>query len=86
MRPSRLRALKELRRLLQMREKSCSFDSIGPWLDSPEGRLPTNEREVTAFIRERTRLWRESWILPVLEQMIESEQQARKKRQARRRT
>lgn len=32
--------------------------------------LPKSENEVTAFIRERTRIWRQSWILSPLEEAL----------------
>lgn len=50
--------------------ENCSFSNIGP-SDDEVGRLPTNETEVTEFIKRRTRLWRESWILPYLKEMID---------------
>jgi hypothetical protein len=31
---------------------------------------PTNEAEVTAFIEERTRIWRETWIVGMLGEVI----------------
>lgn len=31
---------------------------------------PTNEAEVTAFIEQRTRIWRETWITGMLEEVI----------------
>lgn len=33
--------------------------------------LPTSESEVTEFIRNRTRLWRQSWIDAPLEEVLE---------------
>jgi hypothetical protein len=31
---------------------------------------PTKESEVTAFIEERTRLWRDTWIVGMLDEVI----------------
>lgn len=56
-------ALVELRRMLQLDEQSFSagFDA--------RATITTNE-QANVFIREHTRLWRETWILPVLTDMI----------------
>jgi len=35
-----------------------------------DGLLPKNENEVTEFIKKRTRLYMQSWVLPVLEKMV----------------
>jgi hypothetical protein len=35
-----------------------------------EFKYPTNEAEVTAFIEERTRIWRETWIVGMLGEVI----------------
>ena len=61
-----LLALKEVRQSLTMED--CAFDTLstGPH-DAP---LPKSETEVTDFIRERTRIWRQSWIFPILDQII----------------
>lgn len=73
-RRSRIARLREVYNHLQM--QTCSFDRIGtpkaqPRLD--DGTIVT-ERNVTQFIRERTRLWRESWVLgPLLDVIIELE-------------
>lgn len=32
--------------------------------------FPTSEKEVTLFIKERTRLWRQTWIIPQLKKAI----------------
>lgn len=57
--------LMELRRLLTF-ERS-DFSVIGP---RDEDALPRTEAEVNAFIRERTRLWRESWVFPIIDEML----------------
>lgn len=36
-------------------------------LDDP---LPANEKEVTDFIRRRTRLWRSSWVIGPIEEAV----------------
>lgn len=33
-------------------------------------KYPTNEAEVTAFIEERTRIWRDTWIVGMLAEVI----------------
>ncbi len=55
--------LRELRRMASL--ESASFERIGP-----DAALPTTEAQVTAFIRERTRLHRETWILPIIDQLL----------------
>ena len=47
------------------------FRMIGPDGGRPKLELPTKESEVNAFIRERTRLFFGSSIIPVLDEMIE---------------
>jgi hypothetical protein len=61
-----LEAVRELRRLLTF--ERASFDNVGP---PPVGAaaLPASEKQVNAFIGERTRLWRESWVFPLLDQL-----------------
>jgi hypothetical protein len=41
--------------------------------------LPKTEKEVTEFIRRRTELWRESWIINPLELALEKLNKNRKK-------
>jgi len=59
-----LEAVRELRELLTF--KTSSFHRIGVACD-PKEALPKTEDEVDAFIDERTRLWRESWVFPLLD-------------------
>lgn len=55
----------ELRRLVAY--ESAAFGYIG---GSPaDDPLPKTEKEVTDFIRRRTRLYVGSWILPLLEKL-----------------
>lgn len=57
--------LMELRKLLTL--ETANFSRIGP---RDEDALPRTEAEVNAFIRERTRLWRESWVFPIIDEML----------------
>ena len=57
--------MRELRELLMF--KTSSFHRIGG--TPPDSPLPETEAEVDAFIDERTRLWRESWVFPLLDQL-----------------
>lgn len=45
---------------------NADFGSLGR-----ANQLPTQERQVTKFIRERTRLYRESWIVSPLATIVE---------------
>ncbi len=44
-----------------------AFDHIWAERDDP---LPLEEKEVTAFIRRRTDLWRRTWILAPLKEVL----------------
>lgn len=57
------REIREVIRVATM-ERS-SFSRIG--FDGP---FPTSEAEVNAFIRERTKIWRETWIIGPLEKLL----------------
>lgn len=58
-----LKIVNEVIRTAKM--ESCSFNSI-----CGEGQpLPTSEKEVTEFIKQRTDLWRETWIINELEKV-----------------
>ena len=57
--------LREVRRLATL--ETASFRSVGPATDP----LPADERDVDKFIKDRTRIHRETWILPPLDRMIE---------------
>lgn len=70
MRRSNLTILRDVRKHLQM--ETCGFDNICDPNGPPrlkDGRVVT-ERTVTQFIRERTKLWRESWVLGPLDEVI----------------
>ncbi len=64
-----IHALKVLRHRLTL--TNARFASIGPVDTDPTMRLPTSEDQVDAFIRARTRIWRESWVVPVLNNLID---------------
>ena len=56
----------ELRRLV--RYENAGFAYIGP-LPSKDQELPKYENQATDFIRNRTRLYRESWIEPIVNEL-----------------
>jgi hypothetical protein len=60
-------ALRQLRVHLKM--ERCSFDRIGPWARE-EAPIPVMEKDVTPFIRKRTELWRESWVFPLIDGLL----------------
>ena len=63
--------LRELRRYATF--ESAAFDHCRP--DEEQGmKLPTKESEVTDFIRNRTWLYRHSWILPIIDELLRSAQ------------
>ncbi len=54
--------------LKHARMDNCSFEDIHL---KPEFPLPKKEEQVDAFIKNRTRLWRENWLIPALERALE---------------
>lgn len=46
---------------------NASFGLLWP---DPADPLPTTEAEVTAFIQRRTAVWRDTWILGILDEML----------------
>jgi len=56
--------LKEIKRVATM--KTASFSSI-----ASIGDFPSKEKDVDSFIKERTRLWRRSWLVDPLQKIIE---------------
>lgn len=62
-----IRRLSALRDVLTM--KTASFDKFGP-TDDGKAPLPTKESEVTDFIRNRTEIWRRSWVFPFLDELL----------------
>lgn len=70
MRRGNLSILREVRKHLRM--ETCSFGNLWGRNEPPkfeDGRAVT-EANVTEFINERTKLWRESWVLPGLDEVI----------------
>ena len=59
--------LRALRRVATL--ENAAFDHVGPAY--PPVALPTDESQVTHFIRERTRLYRETWLIPVIDQLLQ---------------
>lgn len=58
--------LRELRQTLTL--ERASFSRL--WDDPERDPLPKCEKEVDAFIRSRTALWRGTWVLPVIDEVI----------------
>jgi hypothetical protein len=58
--------LQEIRRLMTF--ESARFGEL--WDDPQRNPLPKCEADVDAFIRERTRIFRESWILSELDELL----------------
>lgn len=76
---SKLADLERLRELLSL--KGSSFSTMNTdWENDP---LPGSEAEVDDFIRRRTKLWRKSWVLPILERLIKAERRKVEKRRRR---
>jgi hypothetical protein len=69
------RALRRLRQLVSF-DTAC-FGRIGP--TPKEGQLPQTEKEVTDFIRQRTSLYREAWILPLIDALIDGDRRLAEK-------
>jgi hypothetical protein len=68
----RLVALKTLRRRVQW--EGASFGDCAPTAVHGGGHaLPTHEGHVDAFIRERTRLYVKTWILPIIDCLIDGD-------------
>lgn len=62
--------LKELYRTASF--ANAHFDHVTPdWAGEAEGqRPPRNEREVTGFIKARTRIYVDTWVLPLVAQLL----------------
>lgn len=75
MRPMRKRELEYIKRKLQAimnsaRMSNANFSAMG--IDPEHGNLPTQESEVDEFIKERTKLYRNSWIVcPIAELIVQ---------------
>lgn len=63
-----MKVLKDLRKMLTM--ERASFSHIFVSVERGDVPLPTSEDEVDHFIRERTRVWRRSWLLAPLDSLI----------------
>jgi len=61
------KALKELKRHVTM--QTCNFDMHH--FDAEK--LPQDVNQVDAFIKERTRVWRQSWIYPLIDALLGDE-------------
>lgn len=74
-RVTKLDALRKLRSRVMF--ETASFDGVR---NDPDDPLPSNEREVTEFIRRRTRLYMESHVLPTIDRLIAQAERERSKR------
>lgn len=68
--PLGIRKQEEILRLLNAALESARLTRADFGQINSSGSFPTQERQVTKFIRERTRLYRESWIVSPLEEAI----------------
>jgi hypothetical protein len=74
--------LYELGRLREF--ASLEKGSFGNGYKNPGDPLPKTEAQVDEFIRRRTRLYLQTWVLPKIDELIEAERVAVEKRKARR--
>lgn len=65
MNEEQIQKLRKLRAVAAL--ERAEFSILHP---GPGDELPTSENEVTAFIRKRTKLYLESWVLPTIDRMI----------------
>ncbi len=79
--PSALAQLRELRSYLTLDAKRF-VPSTRPAF-SEETVTFKNDEELRAFIAERTRLWRQSWVLPIVDALIAREERKKTKLEAR---
>lgn len=70
---SRSRTQFSLRGAIEKALKHARMDNcyFAETMLKPEFPLPKTEKEVDAFIKGRTKLWRESWLIPPLERALE---------------
>ena len=66
-------------RLHRLRETA----SLSTFIAGLSGPLPKTRAEVTKFIQDETRLYIETWVLPIVDELIAEATQAREKRRAR---
>lgn len=67
----RLRRIKEVLRDAQRTLTMETADFSRIWLSDDDAPLPKTEAEVTEFIRNRTRLWRQSWVEAPIQEALE---------------
>lgn len=53
---------------------------LGQWTFSPGFAAPIDGKPAEVWIRERTDLWRRTWILPHIDALIEREERKRNRR------
>lgn len=82
-RTSKLSQLRELERLLTMENAGFGFAVEKVTVHASMGGVEQT-LSVDEFIKERTRIWRESWPLPIIRDLIEREEAAVAKRKTRR--
>lgn len=70
LKPLGVRPQQELLRLFEDALRSAKLETADFGTICQSGPFPTQERQVTKFIRERTRLYRESWIISPLREAI----------------
>ena len=70
-RPMYKRELKKLKTELEVVRRTATMEHSHFENITSNATHTVNEREVTDFVRERTRLWRESWLVHPLDVMIE---------------
>jgi len=71
LRKYQIRGLRKLRELANF--ERAHFERIGVGVDE---KLPVLESEVTAFIKERTRLYRQTWVLPLIDALLRGDVEA----------
>lgn len=71
LKPLGIRKQEEILRLLASALESAELTRADFAEIATGGSFPTQEREVTKFIRERTRLYRDTWIVPRLKEAAE---------------
>ena len=65
-------ALLRLKSLCEL--EGATFGHI--WED-PKDPLPTKESEVDEFVKERTRLYRRTWVLPIIDALLSETEESR---------
>lgn len=65
-----IKTLKEVLETAQMRH--CNFEQMFGGTPATGSQLPKDESEVTEFIKVRTELWRRTWIIGMLREVLEN--------------